>query len=162
MRNKTLCSKSFASWMGTFDSLSCMACPAVFSQWPLAFFVWEAFLWGWEPGDECSWFWMRLIWSSNPRRCCGFARQAVRGPRVPFWNAALLVWPCPRLHPCAVPQTHLCCSWGPWGAASPLAPCPRASGAPSPCFMSYFSPLHTHPARLGVSHRRPDPALWPC
>lgn len=33
-----LCSKSFASWTSTFDSLSCMVCPAVFSQWSLAFF----------------------------------------------------------------------------------------------------------------------------
>lgn len=82
MRIKKLRSKSFANWTGTFVSLSCMACPAVFSQWSLAFFffVWEAFLWGWEPGDKRFWFWMHLIWSAD--LCCGcLALRAVRGMR---------------------------------------------------------------------------------
>lgn len=147
-------SKSFASWTGTFDSLSCMVCPAVSSQWSLAIFIWEAFLWGWEPGGERFWIWMHLNWSVNVRYCCCFACQAVRGWDCHFemlcfssHRGRISIPVC-----CHTPlQTHLWLSWGSRGiaAADPVLPAMCIWS-----FRNYFSPLHMYPVCLGLAEAR--------
>lgn len=137
----------------------------------LLFFVWEAFSWGWEPGDKCTWFWMHLIWVQT--------RAAV---------AALCVKPCGGWWDChfemlrsssrsgrvSIPvhrhthvQTHLWCSWGSWSAAaaSSLAPCHV-----HPCFMSLLSLFydllltlaHAPSASGSCTGARPKPYGRPC
>lgn len=164
-----LCSKSFASWTGTFDSLSCTVGPAVFSQWSLSFFVWEAFLWGWEPGDKYFWFWMHLISSAN-LRCCRFACQAVRGLRLPFWNAGaslLTVAAFPSLCSATCTCKHTFASRDALGALQlpdPLLPAMCIwrpfflLGDISHRFRRHFSPLHMYPAYLGLAPA-PGPSL---
>lgn len=138
MRNKALRSKSLrVEWapLTAFPAWCVLLC----SHSGHLLFLWEAFLWGWEPGDESSWFWTHLIWSAN-LRCCRFAYQTLWGMmRLPFWNALPLLSQWPHLHPCVLTHARtntplvLLRLWSA-AATSPLAPCHV-----HPCFTSAFS-----------------------
>lgn len=145
MRIKKLRSKSFANWTGTFVSLSCMACPAVFSQWSLAFFFFC--LGGLFVRVGAWWQTLLVLDAFNLKRRFVLWLPCVASRAwdevLPFWNAVLLIswWLC--FHPCAHPTCTYKHSFGfHKERCTCLIPCslPCASEAPSPRFMSYFSP----------------------